>query len=145
MATKSSSNNKYLFFKNNIALVLIPSLFVLAIYSLYTWSVGFFYQHTPMTEILKNVNSVFFDDFFNVLIFIDVLLLLTSFFYSDKFHIIFRNSGFVISTILLKMSFSVEGVVNNVLIIGATLFGLALLVVYNQYEKTDEGNISITK
>lgn len=145
IATKSSSNNKYLFFKNNIAIVLIPSLFILASYSLYTWCVGFFYEHTPMTEVLKNVNSVFFDDFFNVLIFIDVLLLLTSFFYSDKFHVIFRNSGFVISTILLKMSFSVEGVVNNVLIIGATLFGLALLVVYNQYEKTDECKISITK
>lgn len=144
IATKSSSNNNYLFFKNNIAIVLIPSLFLLAIYSLYTWSIGFVYHQAPVNEFLKNVNSVFFDDFFNVLIFIDVLLLLTSFFYSDKFHVIFRNSGFVISTILLKMSFSVEGILNNTIILGSTLFGLVLLIIYNQFEKETKPRESAT-
>ncbi|MDA8931025.1 hypothetical protein N9J07_06560, partial [Bacteroidia bacterium] len=84
----------------------------------------------------KNINNIFFDEFFTVLIVVDVLLLLASFFYTDQFHKIIRNSGFVISTILIKISFSVEGLVNNTLIIGAVIFGYSVLYIHNQYEKT---------
>ncbi|CAI8258982.1 MAG: Uncharacterised protein [Flavobacteriia bacterium] len=41
----------------------------------------------------------------------------------------------MISTILLKISFSTDGVVSNALIIGAVLFGLLILLIYNQYER----------
>jgi hypothetical protein len=85
----------------------------------------------------KKINNVFFDEFFTVLIIIDVLLLLFSFFYSDEFHKIIRNSGFVISTILIKVSFLSEGIINNLLIIGAVLFGYVLLVVHNLYEQNN--------
>ena len=91
-------------------------------------------NHSADIASLKNVNNVFFDDFFNILIIVDVLLLLTSFFYSDKFHTIIRNSGFVISTILIKISFSVDGIMNNALIIGSVLFGLGILHIYNLFE-----------
>ena len=82
----------------------------------------------------KNINNIFFDEFFTVLIIVDVLLLLSSFFYSDTFHKIIRNSGFVISTILIKISFSTEGIVNNILIISAVLFGFLILLIYNKFE-----------
>ena len=82
----------------------------------------------------KNINNIFFDEFFTVLIIVDVLLLLSSFFYSDTFHKIIRNSGFVISTILIKISFSTEGIVNNALIISAVLFGFLILLIYNKFE-----------
>ena len=65
---------------------------------------------------------------------VDVLLLLVSFFYSDTFHKIIRNSGFVISTILIKVSFSTDGIVNNALIIGAVLFGFLILLIHNKFE-----------
>jgi hypothetical protein len=71
-----------------------------------------------------------------VLIVVDVLLLLASFFYTDEFHHIMRNSGFVISTMLIKVSFSVEGPVNNALILGAVVFGLLIQMVHNRYVKS---------
>jgi hypothetical protein len=41
----------------------------------------------------------------------------------------------VISTILIKVSFSVEGLVNNALILGAVLFGFLILTIHDLYEK----------
>ena len=82
----------------------------------------------------KNINNIFFDEFFTILIIVDVLLLLASFYYSDKFHKIIRNSGFVISTILIKISFSTEGLLNNALIIGAVMFGFIILLIHNKFE-----------
>ncbi len=73
-----------------------------------------------------------------MLILFDVLLLLFSFFYSDKFHKIIRNSGFVLSTILIKVSFLSTGIVNNLLIIGAVLFGYLILLIHDLYEKDAE-------
>ncbi|NJK83641.1 MAG: hypothetical protein HC912_07310 [Saprospiraceae bacterium] len=38
------------------------------------------------------------------------------------------------------MSFSVEGLVNNLLIISAILFGLLMVVIHNQYERLHQKN-----
>jgi hypothetical protein len=88
--------------------------------------------------LFSNLNTIFFDEFFTVLIIVDVTLLLASFFYSDQFHKIIRNSGFIISTILIKVSFSVEGLINNALIIVAVLFGFLILIIHNQFEKLEK-------
>ncbi len=41
----------------------------------------------------------------------------------------------MISTILIRISFSVSGIVNILLIIGAILFGLLMLTIHNKFEK----------
>jgi hypothetical protein len=61
--------------------------------------------------------------------------LLISFFHTDDFHKVIRNSGFLISTILIRISFSVEGIINNILIVSAILFGLSMLFIHNKFEK----------
>ena len=84
---------------------------------------------------MKNVNTIFFNEFFTVLILTDVLLLLISFLYTDKFYKVIRNSGFIISTILIKLSFGIEGVLNTIMVVVAVLFGVLILLIHNQYEK----------
>jgi hypothetical protein len=69
------------------------------------------------------------------LIIADVILLLFSFFHTDEFHKVIRNSGFIISTILIRISFSVSGIISTALIITAILFGLLVLVIHNKFEK----------
>jgi predicted membrane protein len=69
------------------------------------------------------------------LIIADVIFLLFSFFHTDEFHKVIRNSGFIISTILIRISFSVSGIINTVLIISAILFGLIILFIHNKFEK----------
>lgn len=121
--------------KKAIATVLVPILLVLAVVSFYHWLLESFFESQHVILPLSNINKVFFDDFFTVLIVVDALLLLASLFYSDEFYKIIRNSGFIISTILLKMSFSVEGIVNNLLIVGAVVFGILILYIHDLYEK----------
>jgi hypothetical protein len=126
---------RFVHLKKTIATLLVPVLLILAAYTFYIWFKDTWSDYAKGVMAFKNINNIFFEEFFTILIVVDVLLLLSSFFYSDKFHKIIRNSGFVISTVLIKMSFSIEGILNNFLIIGAVLFGLLILIIHNKYEK----------
>jgi hypothetical protein len=127
--------------KKRLATLLVPILVLLAVFSLYNWFAAIISDYQNGVAAFRNINNVFFEEFFTVLIIIDVLLLLVSFFHSDEFYKIIRNSGFVISTILIKVSFSVEGIVNNALIVGAVFFGFVILFLHNRFEKDEvEGN-----
>jgi len=128
--------SKFIELKKIIAKVLIPVVIVLALYSFINWIVTSQQSHWNDITTFKKINNIFFEDFFILLIIIDVILLLFSFFYSSSFHKIIRNSGFVISTILIKLSFSVEGVVNNALIVGAVVFGYLILLIHNSYKNS---------
>jgi hypothetical protein len=129
--------SKFISLKKSIAMVLIPVLVVLAVYSFSSWLITSVQDHWNNITSFKNINNIFFEDFFMLLIIIDVILLLFSFFYSDNFEKIIRNSGFIISTILIKLSFSVDGVINNALILGAVLFGYLILLIHNLYKNNN--------
>ena len=122
--------------KKLIAVILVPLFFFMAIYTLIDWTAGISFVSNDLLNI-QSINNVFFDKFFTVLILVDVILLLLSFFYTDQFHKIIRNSGFIISTILIRMSFSVDGLISTILIVVAVLFGLAIIKIHNSYEKNE--------
>ncbi len=131
----TASISKFINAKKRIATALVPILLVIAIYSFLSWSLSVF-QITDTNKLsFKNINNIFFEQFFNILIIADVILLIFSFFHTDEFHKVIRNSGFIISTILIRLSFSVTGITNTVLIISAVLFGLLMLVIHNKFEK----------
>jgi hypothetical protein len=134
----SADNKKlerFIILKKTIAVLLVPFLIGLAIYTLSDWVIAAIRDYENGILAFKDINNIFYDEFFSVLIVVDVLLLLTSFFLSDQFHKIIRNSGFVISTILIKVSFSTDGLINDALIIGAVFFGLGILLIHNLFEK----------
>ena len=120
--------------KKLIAVILVPLFFVMALFTLVDWCVGISVSSNELSAF-ESINNLFFDQFFMVLILVDVVLLLISFFYTDQFHKIIRNSGFVISTILIRMSFGVSGLVSTILIVAAVVFGLAIITIHNKYEK----------
>ena len=132
---QSSSISKFINAKKWIATALVPILLIIAIYSFLNWSIGIFQPLETNAVSFKNINNIFFEQFFNILIIADVLLLLISFFHTDEFHKVIRNSGFIISTILIRVSFSVSGIINNMLIVSAILFGLLMLFIHNKFEK----------
>jgi hypothetical protein len=107
------------------------------VYSLGNWIVESFFSFNNLVDKYDEVNKIFFDDFFTILILVDVFLLLFSFLHSDNFNKIMRNSGFIISTIMIKMSFSTEGILNLILIVMSVLFGIIILAIHNKYEKLE--------
>lgn len=127
--------SKFISIKKWIALALFPILIYTSIFSLFNWSLGVFQPDATGVLSFKNINNIFFEQFFTILIITDVFLLLFSFFHTDHFHKVIRNSGFIISTILIRISFSVEGVINNLLIITAVVFGLIVMIIHNKFEK----------
>ena len=128
--------SKFINAKKWIATALVPVLLIIAIYSFLSWTIGVLYPLQTDAISFKNINNIFFEQFFNILIIADVILLLFSFFHTDEFHKVIRNSGFIISTILIRISFSVSGLINTVLIVSAILFGLLMLFIHNKFEKS---------
>jgi hypothetical protein len=133
--SEQASIGRFISVKKLIATFLVPIFLLLAIYSLTTWLVNSLSPGTAGVDSFNNINNIFFEDFFTVLIFADVLILLFSFFITDDFHKVIRNSGFIISTILIRLSFSNTGLVNNLLILCAIIFGLFILLIHNKFQK----------
>ena len=130
--------SRFISLKKTMATCLVPVFLVLSIYSLGHWLYESFFSFSKIVTDIKDINKIFFDDFFTVLILVDVLLLLFSFLHSDKFNIVIRNSGFIISTILIKLSFSTEGIMNIVLIVTAVVFGVVMLKIHNLYDSIEK-------
>jgi hypothetical protein len=130
-----SEITQFIKMKTVIAKCLVPIFLFLAFFSLGEWVYDSFFSTNSSAASIQNVNQVFFDTCFTILILTDVLLLLISFLHTDKFNRVIRNSGFIISTILIKISFGIDGLLNIVLIVVAVLFGVIILAIFNQFEK----------
>ena len=126
---------RFITIKKIIASFLVPIFLILAIYSLTSWVLNVISPDMNDVNSFVNINNIFFEHFFTVLIFADVLILLFSFYITDDFHKVIRNSGFIISTILIRLSFSNTGLINNILILCAIIFGLLILLIHNKYQK----------
>lgn len=121
---------RFISYKKILSIVLVPILLFLCLSNLFDWTYSIFINN----EIVKNINAVFFIDFFTILILVDVFILLLSFQYTDRYHQIIRNTGFIISTILLRLSFSVSGLPSVILLVIGVLFGLIILRIYRLSE-----------
>jgi len=72
-----------------------------------------------------------FETFFTALIFADVLVVLVSLRYTDTYAVVFRNAGFALATVVLRLALVAPVYVNAALGIGATAFVIALTAAYN--------------
>jgi len=133
----NKKTKRFIKIKTIMANMLVPVVFILALYSFGSWIFSNTIDVKTVSKGIKDINSIFFDDFFTVLILTDVLLLLISFFQTDVFSRVIRNSGFIISTILIKLSFSTDGILNTILIVCAVGFGVLLLLIFNQFKKIE--------
>ena len=121
---------RFISYKKSLSIILLPILFFLCFSNLYDWSYSVFI----LQNFTENVNNIFFIDFFTILILVDVFILLISFKYTEEYTQVLRNTGFIISTILLRLSFSVYGLSSVLLLIGGVLFGLIILKIYQLAE-----------
>jgi hypothetical protein len=138
----SSGTNQFIQMKNTIAVLLVPTFFGVALFSLFQWLSESYFAVPQSGQTAVNINNIFFDRFFTILIMVDVLLLLISFLRTDQFSKVIRNSGFVISTILIKISFGTEGLLNTVIIVGAVIFGVTILAIHNRFVCLESGQLS---
>ena len=127
----SEKLDRFIASKKLLSITLLPILIAICVLSFYNWISTSLITNT----FDQDLNYLFFNEFFTLLIVVDVFILLISFQYTERYSQLIRNTGFIISTILLRLSFSAVGLSSILLIISGILFGLLILVIYNEMEK----------
>ena len=127
----SEKLDRFIASKKLLSITLLPILVTICVLSFYNWISTSLITNT----FDQDLNYLFFNEFFTLLIVVDVFILLISFQYTERYSQLIRNTGFIISTILLRLSFSAVGLSSILLIISGILFGLLILVIYNEMEK----------
>ena len=123
--------DRFISYKKLISLFLVPTLSLLCIFSFLDWY-NFVFLGIGTSS---NIDYLFFESFFTILILVDVFILLVSFQYTERYSQLIRNTGFIISTILLRLSFSAVGLTSLLLLVSGIVFGLVILLIYNNMEK----------
>ena len=126
---------KFIISKKIISLSLLPILIIMFTHSFLNWILTTLFSYSISSSEFIDINSIFYNEFFTLLILADAFILLISFRYTERYSQLIRNTGFIISTILIRLSFGTTGLTNVALIISSILFGLLILRIYNEYEK----------
>ena len=115
--------------KRGIANAMLLLFLVIATYSFSGW----------VSSVLDGGGSVsrviFFLDFFTLLILADILILLISYWFYTDFSNLARNTGFVLSTVIIRVAISSEGVSSMILFTLSGLLGLAILRIFTPNEQ----------
>jgi len=123
--------DRFIVYKKLISLFLVPTLSLLCVFSFLDW-----YNYVFLDiGSSSNIDYLFFESFFTILILVDVFILLVSFQYTERYSQLIRNTGFIISTILLRLSFSAVGLTSLLLLVSGIVFGLIILLIYNNMER----------
>jgi hypothetical protein len=120
----------FIFIKKMIALLLALVLILLAFFNLANWFTSFLPFEFSFLTTPENPDAFFFPAFFEFMIFTDVFLLIVSISYYDRYEHVFRNAGFVISTVLLRISLSTSQPASLVIALVAMVYGLGVISVF---------------
>ncbi len=102
--------------KERMSVFLLVVFFALSFYSFSIWLVDLI-RYADNHAALMDPSHIFYTEFFTLLTFVDVLLLLSSAKNLQNTILIIRNSGYVLATFLARISFSLEGWERIILIV----------------------------
>lgn len=84
----------------------------------------------------------FFEAFYTVLVFSDILIVLLSVRTASSYAVMFRNSGFAVATVILRLALTAPSYFNAALGLLAVLFACGLTAAYNGFEPRPAGELS---
>jgi len=82
--------------------------------------------------VLQKDTFEFFKDFYTILIFTDILIIFVSLRYSNSYIVLFRNSGYALATVIIRIALSAEAPYNALLGLVATVFVIGIVLAYNK-------------
>lgn len=127
--------HRFINLKKAISVSLIAVLVGTCVYSVAMWASDASQALLGNTEF-PDPNGFFYLDFFNLMIYADVLLLIVSFLYDSSFYSVMRNASFIISTILLRLSLNMERPANHLVAIAAFAFSVAVMLTLQLQART---------
>ena len=120
--------------KRIISLMLFVAFLGMAAYSFGTWSLAVIDGKGGVDR------EIFFSDFFTILILADILILLLSYRFTVDFANLARNTGFILSTVILRVAISAPGISAVVLFTLSGILGLAILRISSEFVKDKKNN-----
>jgi len=126
-ARAHGDKNKFILAKKIIALTLLVSFLAMGADDVWSY---FVFDHP------ENI----FEMFYTLLIFSDVLIVLISLRYSSQYLVAFRNSGFAVATVLIRLALLAPATIGAMLGVGTAFFALGITIAYNAFvpEACDE-------
>ena len=118
--------------KKTVSVILFGVLAIMLSSTFFLWIADILNQKS-----VPQINSLFFNQFFTLLILADVVILLISFRYTEEYSKLIRNTGFIIATILIRLSFSATGYLTMILILTGVTFAYLILKIYNAIEDSN--------
>jgi hypothetical protein len=88
--------------------------------------------------------EIFFLDFFTVLILADILILLISYGYSTDFTNLARNTGFILSTVVLRVAIGAGGLSSMILFVLGGILGTTVLIISLRFHELHIDEIDVT-
>lgn len=125
ITTDDKVRSHFILAKKMIALLLLISFAGICLVDLW----GFFASGLPENA---------FASFYTLLVFSDVLIVLISLRYSSQYQVSFRNSGYAVATVLIRLALIAPPTIGAVIGVGTTLFALGISLAYNAFAPTPE-------
>ena len=138
--SESENLQNFIRFKEMVTIGLTVLLFILAIYSFGEWLWEVYLSAYTSKAYGLELDTIFFDDLFSVMIFADVLIFIASFLYTKRYEVLFRNAGYVASTILIRISLTLDNIYGPLIAIGAVLTGILVQMIFRYFSWLDLEN-----
>ena len=129
----------YINVKKSLAFILGVSVIGLSIWSMFDWAITGYNVISSGGDYYQPLKLVFFKDFFTILVFVDIFLLIFALIYTNAYDVIFRNGAFVISTILIRLSITSPRPLNIYVALMAVALGIITSAIFVYYHKVHQG------
>lgn len=131
--TTSPGTQRYVATKQAMSVVLLAVFVVMATVSASSW----------ITDLLQGEeqvgSAVFFGDFFTILVLVDIFILLMSYQYTNRFSVLARNTGFVFSTVIMRIALEAPVFADSILFVVAAAVGFLVFWITNRLDPDPEG------
>ncbi len=112
--------NQFILAKKIVAFCMLWVFFAMGIYDLWL-------------KIQGMTGFNFFQSFYTVLIFSDILMVFLAQIFLPQFHAVFRNSGYALATLLIRLSLTASVYYSVAIGLSSVVFALLLTIIYNQF------------
>lgn len=120
--------------KQTLATALFVVYILVALWSFTTWTNGVIGGEGNLSR------TVFFSDFFTWLVMSDILILLISYKHTTDFNHLARNTGFVLSTVVIRVGIGAPGYAGAALFILASVLAVGVLWLNISFDREQATN-----
>ena len=129
---------RFVYIKERMALTLLFIFSALTIYSIADFSHEVYRLVAFDETFTLDLGVIFFVEFYTVMIFSDVFIFIASFIFSQTYSRLLRNAGFVCSTVILRISLSVDAPLSGWIAAAAAITGILSQLIYVYFRAVEE-------